>query len=110
LVAWPAMTPRHGDDPGNPHGVGVAELIGRVAGEGLPVRLAWPDDATPAELSAAEWPTGVIPRAVIEAQVPVPALPGDGGESLWGPIGPRPYVPLCDPGWSWWVVRAEDRA
>lgn len=57
------MTGRHDYQAGNPTQVGVREVINRISGEGLPVRLTnWPQRVVSDDLPVEEWPTGELPR------------------------------------------------
>jgi hypothetical protein len=54
---------RHEYRAGGQRNVSVRELLGRIAGEGLPVRLMWPDpSAHPVRWSVDDSPTGYLPR------------------------------------------------
>jgi hypothetical protein len=50
----------HRDDHGR--GIPADLIIRRIAAEGLPVALAWPENPTPMTGQVDEYPTGRIPR------------------------------------------------
>jgi hypothetical protein len=54
-----------------PEQITVAQLVAKIAAEGLPTRLAWPEKQmnTQVPWDIQEWPTGIIPRAVIDEAV-----------------------------------------
>lgn len=61
------MAAQHTYRPGDRWAVTVPELIARVAAEGLPVRLAWPEGHRDRFTGQVEWfvddaPTGYLPR------------------------------------------------
>jgi len=58
---------QHAYRPGNQWGVTVSELVARIAAEGLPIRLMWPDTdpdlpSQPLRWSVEDCPTGYLPR------------------------------------------------
>ncbi|GDY33181.1 hypothetical protein [Gandjariella thermophila] len=63
---------QHAYQTGNEWGVTVPELIERIAAEGLPTRLMWPDPNARVEWSIDDSPTGYLPR-IDETS---PACPG----------------------------------
>ena len=52
---------------GNQWGMTVRELINKVAGEGLPIRLNWskPGPSVDHETAYTDYPTGVLPATII---------------------------------------------
>jgi len=52
---------------GNQWGMTVRELINKVAGEGLPIRLNWSKPGQPVdhETAPSDYPTGVLPATII---------------------------------------------
>lgn len=54
-----------------PDQITVAELVARIAAEGSPIRLAWPEDQINAQVNRDqdEWPTGIISQDVIEKAI-----------------------------------------
>jgi hypothetical protein len=55
----------------HPEQITVAELVAKITAEGLPTRLAWPEKQINAQVprDLDEWPTGIIPRAVVDEMV-----------------------------------------
>jgi hypothetical protein len=61
-----AMAARHAYRPGDQRSVTVPGIVARVAAEGLPVRLAWPEARPGWRGGRVEWcvddaPTGYLP-------------------------------------------------
>jgi hypothetical protein len=54
-----------------PEQITVEQLVAKITAEGLPTRLAWPEKQmnTQVPRDTQEWPTGIIPRAVIDEAV-----------------------------------------
>ncbi|GDY32058.1 hypothetical protein [Gandjariella thermophila] len=71
------MAAQHAYRPGNQWGVTVPELIERIAAEGFPTRLRWPDTDTglPYQLvrwSVDDYPTGYLPKIIRDMHRPEP--------------------------------------